>query len=518
VFSLITFAVSPPHATTDTLQGKPRSIEAVTGLVNHHCGICHKVPPPTVMPKKYWPLAIQAMADLAARQMGQEFISAEVLRDITAYYYGSSPESLPVLPTYQNTDSFLTYSTSELGKTSAMPLVINIKSVRLGENRDIQFLICDGGRNEVSLLTKTGGKWYETVLAEVQVPSNTQVVDYDLDGDMDIIIAALGFFPPSDRLSGEVLLLRNSGAGKFGREVLLEGVGRITDARAVDVDNDGDVDLAVAIFGGGQVGELIWLENTGQGKHVRHPLLKGSGALNISPVDLNADGRMDFVSLISQEHEMVVALINEGAGRFDHISLARAPHPMFGFTGMSLVDLDNDSDVDILFTNGDAHDLQKDPKPYHGVQWLENTGNLKFRFHDVGRFYGAATAVAGDVDSDGDLDIVASSWNNYWQDSRRQSLIWFENDGKQNFTRHNIINKPPGIVSLELKDIVGDDRLDIVAGVFRMDLLSNRMIASPGEDDGTDDEKSNAVKPGQEFLKARVIVLENTTGKKDLVD
>ncbi|MEH6580778.1 MAG: VCBS repeat-containing protein [Halioglobus sp.] len=464
------------------------------------------------MPKKDWPVATRIMADLAASRMGREYISADVLRDITAYYYGSSPEALPVLPYYEHSASLPIFPQSTLGPASTMPLVINVKSVQLGGAGGTQFLVCDGERNTVSLLTRSSERWQETVLAEVQVPSRTAVVDYDGDGDKDIIVAVLGHFPPSDRLSGKVLILRQSAAGTFDKEVLLEGVGRVSDARPVDLDGDGDLDLAVSIFGGGQVGELAWLENLGNGRHAKHVLLKGSGALNLSPVDLNADGKPDLVSLISQEHEMIVALINRGKGKFDHVSLLQAPHPMVGFTGMKLVDLDGDKDVDILFTNGDALDLQKDPKPYHGVQWLENKGQLQFQFHDIGRFYGAATAVAGDLDADGDLDVVASSWINDWEDPRRQSLIWFENDGKQNFTRHNIASKPSGIVSLELMDITGDDRLDIVAGVFRVELLNESLAADSKRDDAQAGADNDAT-PDRGTSSARVILLENAAGR-----
>lgn len=512
LFFLITFSTSQSYAASNTASDKPKSIDIVVGLVNQHCGTCHNVPSPNLMPKKSWPIVIQAMADLAAKRMGREFISAEVGRDITAYYYGTSPERLPMLPYYENANNSQTFLTSALVKKSKLPLVINVKSVELGGSGSTEFLVCDGERNEVLLLTKTGETWQENKLAEVQVPSHTEVVDYDHDGDKDIIVAALGLFPPTDKLAGKVLILRQSAPGKFDKEVLLEGVGRITDARAVDVDDDDDLDLVVAIFGGGMVGELVWLENLGGGKHAKHVLLNLSGALNVSPVDLNGDGRIDIVSLISQEHEMIVAMINRGKGKFDQVLLARAPNPMYGSTGMRLVDLDDDSDVDILFTNGDAFDTQKDPKPYHGVQWLENKGKLKFQFHNIGRFYGAATAVAGDLDADGDLDIVAGSWINYWEDARRQSLIWFENDGKQNFTRQNIINKPPGIVSLELKDITGDDRLDIIAGVFRVDLLMS-IIDNPDKS-----EERNAVDFGQELLKNRVILLENRAVRNDLLE
>ena len=34
--------------------------------------------------------------------------------------------------------------------------------------------------------------------------------------------------------------------------------------------------------------------------------------------------------------------------------------------------------MDILYTNGDAFDyIPPGPRPWHGVQWLENKGNLK---------------------------------------------------------------------------------------------------------------------------------------------
>ena len=480
---------------------KPKDASVVVGLVNQHCSVCHDAPSPMLMPKKSWPAVIQAMATLAAKQMGHEFITPEVIADITAYYYGSSPATLPTLPYYENAQDGVKFLASDLGYQSNTPLLLNINSVTLNKGNNPEFLVCDGEQSKVSLLTKTGKTWREIKLADVKIPSHTEVVDYDGDGDKDIIVTDLGMFPPSDQLVGRVLLLRQNTKGKFDTEVLLEGIGRTTDARAVDADGDGDLDLAVAAFGGGSVGELAWLENTGEGKHIKHTLLDISGALNISPIDLNADGKIDFVSLISQEHEMIVAFINQGDGQFESKVLSRAPHPMYGSTSMKPVDLDGDGDTDILFTNGDAFDTQTDPKPYHGVQWLENIGNLTFQFHNIGRFYGAATAVAGDIDNDGDMDVVAGSFMNYWEDKRRQSLMWFENDGKQKFTPHNITNNPPGIVSLELKDLTGDGRLDIIAGTFRMDLLMK--IMSPP------DKKTDAEQPEKNPLKLRFILLEN---------
>ncbi len=181
---------------------------------------------------------------------------------------------------------------------------------------------------------------------------------------------------------------------------------------------------------------------------------------------------------------------------------------MFGFTSMKLVDLDGDQDIDVLMTNGDALDLQPDPKPYHGVQWLENKGNFQFDYHDIGRFYGAAEAEAGDLDNDGDMDIVASSWNNYWQDNKRQGLIWYENTGGEKFVRHNIASQPQQIVSLELKDITGDGFLDIIGGVFRVDMLLDKILFN----------QSEVTRDNEHFhgdLGSRVIFFENNPVTED---
>lgn len=491
----------------------PKTVAEVAEIVDTYCGVCHYVPSPSSMPKNDWPYTVKRMAEIAEQRSGREFISDEHIRDISAYYYGSSPANLVPLPYTQESATPVVFSGTEVGKKVKFPLVTNIKSVRLSNDSDFQFLICDADSNQVSLLKKSGKKWKETVLADIPLPTHTEVVDYDMDGDMDIIVSSLGrFFPPMDLTIGKVFLLRQGPKGKFEKEILLEDVPRVLQTRAVDLDGDKDLDIAVAIFGNNEFGEIAWLENTGKNKPVKHTILKLAGGLNVTPADLNGDGKVDLISLISQEYEMIVAMINKGDGSFENVGLFKASNPMMGSTSMSLVDIDSDGDIDVLFTNGDAHDLQTDPKPYHGVQWLENLGELKFQFHDIGRFYGASYATTGDMDNDGDVDIVAASWNSDWEDSKRQTLIWFENDGKQNFTRHNIISRPNSIVSFELLDMNSDKRLDIVAGIFKIDLLKN--FVETEKESKADEKKADKEKAGKESLdfkslKSRVILLEN---------
>ncbi len=469
--------------------------------LKQHCAICHTLPPPHLMPAKDWPKAVKAMTNLANDRMKSEFTSQKVSRSIAAYYLLNAPKKLPSLPYYAKQSGPLSFNRLDIGSKTPLPLVLNINAVELGIKNGDEYLICDAQNKQLSLLTQHNGSWSEGVLADINIPVHTEVVDFDNDGDNDILAADLGDFLPTAKPVAKVYILEQTKPGQFKKHLLLDNVRRITDLRPVDVDNDNDIDIAIAVFGGDNKGQLLWLENMGNSQFSKRAMMNGSGALNISPIDLNKDGKIDFVSLIAQEHEMAIALINQGNKTFKQQILAKAPHPMFGFTSMELTDLDGDKDLDIILTNGDALDLQPDPKPYHGVQWLENKGNLKFQYHNIGRFYGAAKAIAGDLDNDGDMDVVASSWHNYWQDPQRQSLIWYENNGKQEFTRHNISNRPKQIVTLALKDTNKDNLLDIIAGVFKVDLLLSQTFAN---------KKGTATNKTKQEKSSRLVVFEST--------
>lgn len=484
-----------------------RSAEQIMPLVNQYCGACHAVPSPEVLPKESWPRVIRNMAGTMQERTGRTHLTEAQLQDIIALYYGSAPAQLPKLP-YAEDSSVAHFIVSDIGAHSALPFVTHLNFVKLTRGADAEFLVCDGEAQRLLLLSRSRGRWTEKPLAEITIPVHTDVVDLDRDGDQDILVADLGLFPPLESLVGKLFLLRQVAPGKYEKELLLDGVGRLSDARAVDLDTDGDLDIAVAVFGGKNVGGIYWLENTGSAAFRKHDLLEIGGAINVSPADLNADGKPDLVSLVAQEHEMVVAFVNRGAGNFEKGVIARAPHPMYGSTSMTPVDLDQDGDVDVLFTNGDAFDEQTDPKPYHGVQWLENKGALQFEFHDIGRLYGAASAAVGDLDRDGDLDVVVGSWGIDWNDARRHTLAWYENDGRQNFKPHGITTRPPGIVSIQLQDLNGDGTLDIVAGVLRMDLMRREMTA--GTTGGVGHRKPTSVTP--ERL-SRVLVFENHLGR-----
>ena len=105
----------------------------------------------------------------------------------------------------------------------------------------------------------------------------------------------------------------------------------------------------------------------------------------------------------------MLAYINKGAGdfSFEQKVIYAAPHPNWGSSGIQLVDLDKDGDLDVLLTHGDTFD-DGIVKPYHGIQWLENTGDLSRSWSTRSRRCRECIArEAADLDGDGDLDIVA---------------------------------------------------------------------------------------------------------------
>jgi hypothetical protein len=98
------------------------------------------------------------------------------------------------------------------------------------------------------------------------------------------------------------------------------------------------------------------------------------------------------------------------------------------------------------------------------VAWYENVGRpglgAEWKKHQIATgFPQGFEAVAGDLDGDGDQDVVATAWSPAGQ------LQWFENTGdpQSDWKPHVIKPNWPNAVTVILADIDADGRLDIVA-------------------------------------------------------
>ena len=260
-------------------------------------------------------------------------------------------------------------------------------------------------------------------------------LDYDLDGFLDLYVgnylnydpeydyyyAPDGFPAPMAYDSQKDILFHNNGDGTFTDVTDEMGIvdidGRAMGVGAADFDQDGYVDIYVA------------------NDHTLNYLFHNDGGLGFTDVgtmtgtafsqggEATVSMSMDFadfnndclIDMFASDDTYCSLYKNEGEGVFTDISYVSGLSTVCAqFVGWSatFIDYDNDTDMDILKTNGELKHLYG-----HEDQLLENRGEDKFvdislergkYFH--GEYVGRGTCV-GDYDNDGDMDVLVMNLN-----------------------------------------------------------------------------------------------------------
>lgn len=351
------------------------------------------------------------------------------------------------------------------------PWIGHVTTVDLDRDGLLDVIACESKDNLVMWIRQTApGVFAEQVIGtEMRAPVHVEAADMDGDGDVDVIVSSMSVvFPNNDRI-GAVFILENDGRQRFTPHLVLDNTSRVTDARPADLNGDGQMDLALAQFGYDQ-GEVTWLERTGPWEFKRHVLLDLSGAINVCVADFDGDYKPDIVTNISQQWEEVYLFHNEGGGKFTTRRLWGSTNEDYGSSGMVVADLNRDSRPDIVFSNGDGFGpaATPGPRPWHGLQWLENGADGTFHYHRIGNLPGAYSPQVADLDGDGDMDVVAAAAYADWNNKNRNviSLMWFRNDGRLNFEPFVLARAPKDLITLATGDFEGKGQHSLVTGGF----------------------------------------------------
>ena len=312
------------------------------------------------------------------------------------------------------------------------------------------------------------------------------VVDLDCDGLLDLMLGRLdgtvsryeatapwsGAGAPSfafvtDRFADILIVVQITPSLRHGANTLV----------FADADGDGDNDL---FWGDFFEPGILLLENQGScasPAYSNEPVpwppgapLSTSGYNASTFGDVDGDGDLDaVVGVLGGAYNPIrtaadnLYLVRQDAGRWVLVSERLIGQIDVGAESVPAVgDLDGDGDLDVLLGNKiDAHDFRS-----ARVYRLENVGSAEraaFRLAGAlpvtGAFHYAPAL--GDLDGDGDLDLVAGTWNEGVQ-------LW-RNEGTRREAR---FEGPDSLVGLTrgshatpaLADLDGDGDLDLVAG------------------------------------------------------
>ncbi|CAM9490718.1 unnamed protein product, partial [Hapterophycus canaliculatus] len=296
--------------------------------------------------------------------------------------------------------------------------------------------------------------------AQATDPARIVAADLDGDGDLDVIV--------SDYLN-RVGWYRNDGKGSFSTEdnIASQAKGGRRNPRQIavgDMNGDGFVDVAVVFNGGFFSGSVTWFRSTGGTGEFATGIdidttLEAPGGITLADVD--GDDDLDVVATSPTEDGVILYENTDGEGTFGAGTLVTTSLDAAGMT--SAADLDGDGDIDLVGSSFNG-----------GLEWFENfSGKGDFRqgpdlcvslLHRVSSH--ERYVATGDLDGDGDTDIIASyfdSWYLYYGSIEGGRVTWHENDGNGTFAVGYDIGLLEGINSAVAADIDNDGDLDIVA-------------------------------------------------------
>lgn len=195
-------------------------------------------------------------------------------------------------------------------------------------------------------------------------------------------------------------------------------------------------------------------------------------------LDINQDGLLDVLSFIGHgqsefDYQTAQFLINNGEDGFDKETShwlgepLQSVHPRKALTA----DFNGDGKADV-FVIGHGYDKHPFPGEVMSYMLSEEGGYRSYKLPQTGFWHGGG---AGDIDGDGDIDVVAVTGGD--------DFSMFINDGDGNFTYKEAPFKfeSLGYYTADLIDFNGDGNLDLWAGGHEFEGAVNIVYLGDGK-------------------------------------
>lgn len=289
------------------------------------------------------------------------------------------------------------------------------------------------------------------------------IVDMSIQQN-EMIACDIGILNPTNGKFGRVQSITREANNSIRLDsTLFDKLQRPVQITPVDLNNDGRSDFLACEFGY-LTGALSWYQNLGNYQFKRHTIREIPGAIKAYTTDYNHDGLPDLWVLFAQGEEGIFLFTNKGNGQFVQEEVLRFP-PSYGSTYFELDDFNEDGYPDILYTCGDNGDYSQALKPYHGVYIFLNDKTNHFKQKYFFPINGCYKAITRDFDGDGDLDIATISFFADYARQPEEGFVYLENKGGFNFMPFTLPETKTGRwFTMDAGDIDGDGKPDIVLG------------------------------------------------------
>ncbi len=285
--------------------------------------------------------------------------------------------------------------------------------------------------------------------------------DYNNDGYLDFAImgrAGAGYVGSiyTGAGDGTFQLLSNTNMPKM----------RTGDMDWGDFDNDGDLDLAMIGETDSYPWEITVIMRNNRTSFDRYFTVSGSEGGSLTWFDYDNDGDLDLYQVgtfFDNEYPNSVFINTDGQFSTDNVFHARGYYSELGidYTISVATDFDNDGDQDIFSSGEYAHGVWNEASllTNNGVKSLENTAQYRFAYNDIAVRNGSVNQ--GDFNKDGLMDyfLTGNSSSISSQDTPFSQLLFGAGNGDFSRRGHllDVYNS-----SSDVGDVDNDGDLDII--------------------------------------------------------